>query len=185
MNNHTTSTLPERFRDPDALARFIVENEWALDSDDAESGIVDWREALNRVYEAWDGDTPDDIVAAIAAAVRLDRSFRVPLSLDALRTAWENAEVTTAETPVREGDLMIYRHEGGFAVEPADRILNGQTHGPERVLSRAPQREPWKDLAGVLGDFAIADEHSGQRDDAGLARALHKRGVRVTGGGEA
>ena len=37
-------------------------------------------------------------------------------------------------------------------------------------------------IADVLGDFAVADEHTGKRDDMVLARRLHERGVRVTGG---
>lgn len=36
-------------------------------------------------------------------------------------------------------------------------------------------------LAKVLGDFAIADEHTQERDDALLAAQLHARGVRVAG----
>lgn len=36
-----------------------------------------------------------------------------------------------------------------------------------------------EELAKVLSDFAIADEHSGQRDDMQLARLLVARGVRV------
>lgn len=35
-------------------------------------------------------------------------------------------------------------------------------------------------LASVLSDFAVADEHSGSRDDLQLARLLDGRGVRVT-----
>ena len=70
------STIPERFRDDDELARFIIENEWALESEVNPSGRADWRETLNRVYDAWDSETPGDIVSAIVAAVRFDRSLR-------------------------------------------------------------------------------------------------------------
>lgn len=38
-------------------------------------------------------------------------------------------------------------------------------------------------LESILGDFAVADEHSGARDDRQLARLLVARGVRVEGGG--
>lgn len=50
-----------------------------------------------------------------------------------------------------------------------------------RVLSRAPQREPWEDLADVLGDFAIHD-HDGTEYPDVLAQRLYERGVRMTGG---
>lgn len=39
-------------------------------------------------------------------------------------------------------------------------------------------------LAEVLGDFAVADEHTGDRDDVILARRLHERGVRLVVGNE-
>lgn len=70
------SATPERFRDDDELARFVIENEWALESKVNPSGRADWRETLNRVYDAWDSETPFDIVSTIVAAVRLDRSLR-------------------------------------------------------------------------------------------------------------
>lgn len=70
------SDMPEQFRDPEKLARFVIENEWALDSQTNPSGRADWRETLQRVYDSWDADTPDDIVSTIAAAIRFDRHFR-------------------------------------------------------------------------------------------------------------
>ena len=102
------------------------------------------------------------------------------VSLDGLRVAWETAEVPTEDTPIREGDVVIVRHGGGFAVEPADRILSGQTHGRERILSRAPQREPWEALADVLEGVLDADARCAES----IARDLHERGVRVVGGDE-
>ena len=71
-----THTVPERFHDLTDLARFVIEEEWALESEVSPSGRADWRETLNRVYDAWDAETPDDIVSAIVAAVRFDRSLR-------------------------------------------------------------------------------------------------------------
>ena len=65
-----------RFHDLTELARFVIEEEWALESEVSPSGRADWRETLNRVYDAWDSETPDDIVSAIVAAVRFDRSLR-------------------------------------------------------------------------------------------------------------
>lgn len=70
------SAVPDRFHDPTDLARFVIEEEWALESEVNPSGRADWRETLNRVYDAWDSETPDDIVSAIVAAVRFDRSLR-------------------------------------------------------------------------------------------------------------
>ena len=99
------------------------------------------------------------------------------VSLDGLRVAWETAEVPTDENPIREGDVVIVRHGGGFAVEPADRILSGQTHGRERVLSRAP-RAPWADLADALRG-AVWERLSGDVD--GLAAAVHAAGWRKGG----
>lgn len=92
------STLPERFRDPSALARFIIENEWALDSEINPSGIADWHETLHRVYDAWDADTPEDIVSTVAAAIRLDRSFRS----DVYHRAITRAELDEAATRFAE-----------------------------------------------------------------------------------
>ena len=71
-----THTVPERFHDLTDLARFVIEEEWALESEVSPSGRADWRETLNRVYDAWDSETPADIVSAIVAAVRFDRSLR-------------------------------------------------------------------------------------------------------------
>lgn len=110
---------------------------------------------------------------------RLERILQAPLSLKDLEVAWDAAEVPTAESPIREGDVVIVRHGGGFTVEPADRILSGQTHGRERILSRAPKREPWADLADVLRAW---DAEPADADADGMAKWFHERGVRVTGG---
>lgn len=108
---------------------------------------------------------------------RLERILQAPLSLKDLEVAWEAAEEADE---CREGDVLIERYPNrSWHVYRAESMLS--VCRDVRILSRAP-RQPWQDLADVLGDFAIADEHSGRRDDAGLARALHERGVRVTGG---
>ena len=116
---------------------------------------------------------------------RLERILQAPPSLKDLEVAWENADEATEETPIREGDVVIVRrHGGGFTVEPADRILSGQTHGRERILSRAPQPPPWQALADVL-----AVEMPGIEDEPrieALAKALYcEHDVRVTDGDEA
>lgn len=95
-----------------------------------------------------------------------------PVSLDALRTAWENAEQADE---CRKGDLLIRRHDSGvyyiiYSAAQSGAIIDA------RVLSRAPRREPWEELADALWDEGV------QSDTEGIARALHERGVRVTGG---
>ena len=54
----------------------------------------------------------------------------------------------------------------------------GQTHGRERILSRAPKREPWADLADVLRG-TVWERLSGDVD--GLAAAVHAAGWRKGG----
>ena len=77
------SDRPRLFHDSADLARFVIVNEWALESPRADSGIAGWRETLSAVYDAWDADTPDDIVSAISAAIDLDRSYRVDAEVSA------------------------------------------------------------------------------------------------------
>lgn len=104
-------------------------------------------------------------------------------TLEALAGAWEAAEVPTDDAPIREGDVVIVRHGGGFTVELADRILSGQTHGQERVLSRAPRREPWADLADELACFsALANEPD--VNVVNMAKRLHAAGWRKGGDGD-
>ena len=74
---------PRAFHDSTDLARFVIVNEWALESPRTESGMAGWRETLNAVYDAWDADTPDDIVSTISAAIDLDRSYRVDAEVSA------------------------------------------------------------------------------------------------------
>lgn len=109
---------------------------------------------------------------------RLERIIQAPLSLKDLQVAWEAAEVPTENSPIREGDVVVFRHGGGFAVEPADRILSGQTHGRERILSRAPRREPWQDLADSLeAEVQWIDRFNA----VDAAQALHAAGWRKGG----
>ena len=99
------------------------------------------------------------------------------ITLDALEAAWEAAE--QAEE-CRKGDVLILQDpvEGYSVWRTGDAdYLAGST----RILSRAPKREPWADLADVLGDFAIHD-HDGKEYPDVLAQRLYERGVRVVGG---
>ncbi|HEX7349615.1 hypothetical protein [Brachybacterium sp.] len=82
--------------------------------------------------------------------------------------------------PLTVTDEMVER-----ALDVADRYdgvaINSRIM---RVALTAALTEPTEDpevvaLADVLGDFAVADEHNGTRDDMQLARLLHRRGVRA------
>ena len=116
---------------------------------------------------------------------RLERILQAPLSLKDLEVAWEAAEVPTADAPIREGDVVIAFNETnlwGYSVRrahPIDFELGAK--GYVRILSRAPRREPWADLADVLSGFAIHD-HNGKEYPDVLAQRLYERGVRMAGG---
>ena len=141
-------------------------------------GWLQWKYAASDGSEGWRAD--ERMAAEGWVPVLVEPRSNI---LDDLAAAWEAAEVPTDDTPIREGDVVIVRHGGGFTVEPADRILSGQTHGRERILSRAPKREPWADLGDKL-----AVEMPGIEDEPrieALAKALYcEHGVRVTGGDE-
>ena len=111
-------------------------------------------------------------------ALRLELAdAQAPLSLDTLAAAWEAAGQADE---CREGDVLIIRDdEDNYLV----RRMNDRSDldSTARILYRAPKREPWADLADVLGDFAVHDGHGREFPDV-LARLLHERGVRVTGG---
>ena len=110
---------------------------------------------------------------------RLERIIQAPLSLRDMEVAWEAAEVPTDDAPIRAGDVMIFPTSRGHVIRESGVDRRGW-RSDTRVLSRAP-REPWADLADVLGDFAIRDKDGDEYPDM-LARMLHERGVRVTGG---
>lgn len=104
------------------------------------------------------------------------------VSLDVLRTAWENAEVPTDNAPVRAGDEMITRIGGGYLVRKVGAELDGWVPGdaPTRVRKRAPQREPWAELDDAIASSGVADGISAED----LAVKLHEQGWRKTGGEE-
>ena len=98
-----------------------------------------------------------------------------PVSLDVLRTAWENAEQADE---CRKGDVLIWADGlGGYHVHPseADRPLIAS-----RILLRAPQREPWQDLADVLERVWPSGINGANNE--GVARVLHIEGLRKTDG---
>lgn len=112
---------------------------------------------------------------------RLDAEADGAISLDGLRAAWEAAEVPTGENPIREGDVVIYRHDGG---QWAVREVEPHEHDDDdwsctvRVLSRAPKRAPWQDLADAFKtwDYPVR----GYEEE--LAKWVYANGVRVAGG---
>lgn len=127
---------------------------------------------------AWTTDDLSETTDEVMAASGWVPVVEARITLDGLEAAWEAAE-EAAEC--RKGDVLIRQSEhAGYAVYPA------AFDGPllfSRILSRAPKREPWEDLADVLGDFAIHD-HDGKEYPDVLAQRLYERGVRVTGGDE-
>lgn len=110
---------------------------------------------------------------------RLERILQAPLSLKDLEAAWENAEVPTRDNPIREGDELIVKHweEGWEWVALCPGSDSGNWISDARVLHRAPQPDPWQDLADVLGGWLESPTE--------LAKYLHERGVRVVGGDDA
>lgn len=99
----------------------------------------------------------------------------LPEPMDYLQYQWDYAEVPTEDNPIRKGDTLI-RKDDDASID----VWECQTGyhpavGDTRVLRRAPRREPWEDLADVLGDM-------GHLSPTGHAKALHDRGVRVVGG---
>ena len=105
---------------------------------------------------------------------RLERVLQDPLLLKGLEAAWESAEQAPK---CRKGDVLIVPGSwGGYTIWEAKR--DSQLRAA-RILSRAP-REPWQDLADVLGtnNGELIGEHHTITE---VAKALHERGVRVTG----
>lgn len=104
-------------------------------------------------------------------------------TLGSLAEAYATAEVPTEATPIREGDEIIcLMGTGGYLLRRASVHEHGRVPLPSvRVLSRAPQREPWQDLADALGPV-IAEANGGedQRLTDEWAQRLYERGVRVS-----
>ena len=101
------------------------------------------------------------------------------ITLDGLAGAWEAAEVPTEDAPIREGDVVIEKISAGAYAVMSPPPTCGLVGREFRVLSRAPKREPWQDLADVLLSEGVL-YYRADADDC--AKALHELGVRVTGG---
>lgn len=163
--------------------------EWGLFSD-AEMAADGWvpvgtKKAHDRVIK----ELRYDLTVALAAVAdlqdendRLERILQAQLSLKDLQVAWENAEQADecrkGDVLIRQDDYEVYGDSAGYAVYPAT------SDGPlmfARILSRAPKREPWADLADVL-TLAEGDIGGLNVDAINVAALLHDRGVRVTGG---
>lgn len=123
----------------------------------------------------------EDIARLEEQKARLARELAVEreqtIDLDALQAAWEGAE----EGIVNKGDVIIRRACDGedFAVWVSVCAGNTEEDDDLRILHRAPEREPWQDLADVLRAW---DEEPMDADLMGRARWMHERGVRVTEG---
>lgn len=114
---------------------------------------------------------------------RLDAEADGTISLDGLRAAWAVAEVPTDEAPIRGGDVIIYQHDGEQwsvrEVEPHEHDDDDWSCSV-RILSRAPKREPWADLADAFKTWGYPVR--GYEEE--LAKWVYAKGVRVTGGDE-
>ena len=106
---------------------------------------------------------------------RLEQVLQDPLLLKGLEAAWEAAEQAPE---CRKGDVLIVPGSwGGYTIWEAARDSQLRV---ARILSRAP-REPWAGLADVLLSEGVL-YYRADADDC--AKALHGRGVRMTGGDE-
>ena len=159
-----------------------VEARPASMSRDARGVEIEW----DGVYTVREADRERDTLEELEAARReledlrqendrLERVLQDPLLLKGLEAAWGSAEQATE---CRRGDVLIVPSSwGGYTIWEAAR--DSQLRAA-RVLSRAP-REPWQDLADLLRAW---DAEPADADADGMAKWLHERGVRVTGGEE-
>ena len=110
------------------------------------------------------------------------------------RDAWKRkaAEQPRPLTPDDITDEMVERaftewEPGVDCMAGPDDSVNGRLRAKmRRTIAAALTPPPAEDpevvaIVEVLGDFAVADEHTGKRDDMALSRMMHRRGVRVTG----
>ena len=111
---------------------------------------------------------------------RLERILQSPLSLKVLEVAWGAAEVPTDDAPIRKGDVVIEKISADAYAVMSPPPTCGLAGREFRILSRAP-REPWAGLADVLLSEGVL-YYRADADDC--AKALHGRGVRMTGGDE-
>lgn len=96
-----------------------------------------------------------------------------PVTLDDLADAWATAEQANE---CRDGDILIIRDdEDNYLVRRMDD--HSDLDSTARILSRAPKREPWAELADVLAEWSRTNKTS----QATLEQFLYERGVRVTG----
>lgn len=102
------------------------------------------------------------------------------LTMSTLRTAWDGASPVNPYDPPRKGDTLIVKRNGAYTVSVVTTEVYGI--GPYqpivRILSRAPERKPWKELAELIEDAATS---SGMTEWESIAQRLHEAGVRVEG----
>lgn len=168
-----------------AQARFAVHESgralgirWATDPGTKEARPWTYQRPLNPL---WVHRANDGHMAGLGGWVPVEEAAAI--TLDDLAAAWEAAEVPTDDNPIREGDEIIcLMGTGGYLLRRASVHEHGRVPLPSvRVLSRAPQREPWQDLADALGPV-IAEANGGedQRLTDEWAQRLYERGVRVS-----
>lgn len=87
---------------------------------------------------------------------------------------WATAEVPAMRTPIREGDWIIFPHDGGYPVRRVGRedMDNQDPWASEvRVLERAP--EPWRAIADAMPSSWPEEV----REQA--AKTLHEAGAKM------
>lgn len=99
------------------------------------------------------------------------------LSLDSLATEWEAAEVPTDENPIRKGDVAIEKISASAYAVMTPPTICALVGRELRVLSRAPKREPWQDLADDLD----REKTLGVELAEDIAQSLYDRGWRKGG----
>lgn len=97
-----------------------------------------------------------------------------------MREAWDNAEVTTDETPVRKGDVVIMRlYSGGFSLAPVTADPEWKSLHSIRVHQRAVK--PWARLAAIVEAELTQPGYPPMSADTieEVARSLYHSGARV------
>lgn len=133
---------------------------WAIRRSDGSHDWATWDEAREAgLMRLWRGNCLNMMVAP--APVN-------PANPDDLRRWLEDLDIIAESTEILEGydclDMVRRKVNGVIDELDADRIMEAAEA---------------KKLAAILGDFAVADEHTGERDDLILAQNLVRRGVRV------
>lgn len=188
-------------RSRDALAKSAKEAQAALDYRTRQRNAAQNRaERLQRELTA-ERERSQELQGQLegkAAAYDQLREITRSLELAAQRFRAELAEKRTTEAPRprteedvtdREVEVLMkftrtwqegkpLGQQSALALQRARTIILTLSNLPLQ-LEQERQQEVAA-IAGVLGDFAVADENTGDRDDMVLAERLHARGIRQT-----